>query len=170
MKVSKVIILGSFTLIIFTIIIPFVNANGAILPDKTDNFVEIFTILPLLLIFNVGIESLVFFALTNEKTLNNLDLFISVAIVNLLTFPITQALAILVAVSLLASYYIIFYTLIELVPIMMEFTLLTYVFKKSPGIVKPTNSLVLFSYTLTANLMTFLFGLALFLPTYSFFR
>jgi len=169
MRSLKTTIYFSFILIILCITIPLGNARILVYHDTSLR--DIIGILPIILIITIILEFSMFFVslhiLIKTGTLNRAELFKSVAIVNLFTFPITQFLAILIAI-LLAPYYILFYFLIELVPIFIEFALFLYIFNKLSGGIEIRNlisSKKIFVYTLTANLITFLVGLLLFLPT-----
>ncbi|MFX1321045.1 MAG: hypothetical protein ACFFAQ_05300 [Promethearchaeota archaeon] len=167
MKLLKAMVYASFILIIFIIIIPFVNADGTILYDITMNFEELVIILFFILNINIVLEYCILSALTKHKIENRKDLFRSVAAVNLFTFPTTQLLALWIAVFIVPQYWIFFYILIELIPIMLEFFLFLYIFKIVLEIVRTTNSIKIFMYTLLANLGSFIIG---FFPTVFYFN
>lgn len=160
MKLLKVLICASFILIIFIITIPFVNANGTI--GYILKFEELVVLLFFILIINIALEYCIFSALIKHKIESSKDLFRSVAAVNLFTFPTTQLLALWITAFVLPQYWILFYILIELIPIMLEFFLFLYIFKIVLEIVRTTNSIKIFIYTLLANLASFIIG---FFPT-----
>ncbi|MFX1316143.1 MAG: hypothetical protein ACFE9T_09790 [Promethearchaeota archaeon] len=158
MKSLKVALYTVLILIIITTQIHFANANPVVVDTSDTPLLQILLVLPVMLICTILLEYLIFSALTDDRTLNGSDLFKSVAIVNLFTFPITQLLALLVAIFVFVPYQVYFYLFVELVSISLEFVLFLYIFKKVLEVIQTRNSVKIFVNTLAANIITFAFG------------
>jgi hypothetical protein len=120
-----------------------------------------------LIIFTLILESLAFLILTERSILNKTYLIKFVILFNLITFPVTQWLG--VAFFLFSAYYvyssifyfILFYFIIESVPICIEYALFRSIlndFSRDLQVIKPISSKKILCYVLIANLTTFFIG------------
>ena len=135
---------------------PFYNTNGLLF--------YFFFELPLMFFFTFNAEFLVVYLFLKGKIFDDKKIYKSVFVVNFFTFPITQ-----IMVSFLtfmsSIYFLISYFLIEVIPISVECFLINYLFKdydarylEYRGLKKTT------SMVITANLISFLIGFALYFP------
>lgn len=144
------------------IIVPSVHANPIMVGPSLKGLFYICVILPIIFTITIFIELGIIYFFLRKNITRNLKLTKAVLSVNLLTFPITQMIA--VSFMMLFSDFNNFYFITELIPITLEFLIYLKIFKifyhfkyfRSPVSPKTT-----FLSIITANLMTFALGIAI---------
>ena len=162
MKFKKLLYILLIPSMLSLIIVPGVHSNPIVVGPSLKGFFYICVILPIIFTITIFIEFGIIYFFLRKNITRNSKLTKAVLSVNLLTFPITQMIAF--SFMMLFSDLNNFYFITELIPITLEFLIYLKIFKnfyyfkyfRSPVSTKTT-----FLSIITANLMTFAFGITI---------
>lgn len=151
-----------FFFFLLFLIIPFVYANyiGPITPRGIFGIIIMFIIIYL---FNLFIEFIINYNYLHSYYSKSSKLFFSVAYINFITYPLAQALGLLISTFSSLYFYVLYYILAELIIIYCEWRYLFYKIKVINTYIE--KSIVLRS-VLIANILSFIILLIIngFLP------
>jgi len=162
-KVKEAIICFLLLFISTVLIVPISLANPVyVMPSP-----ELPYAILLIVIFfiNIVIEYIVIFLFLSHNILNPLKLFKSVFVVNLFTFPVTQLMAL--SISLFFPFVFGLHFVAELFPLISETILylkINQILDRNGELDYPITRKKTITYTITANLITFLIGLIFLIP------
>ncbi len=150
-----------FLTVLFTII-PISYADPVFVHWTGDEILPLILFFSFLMLnFTIAVELGTFLLFFKNKIEDRPNFFKAVISVNLITFPITQILALFVFSHLSYLINIWNYILIELFPITLEYLLYLRLFKEV--LLGEIRNNMTFISTITANLLTFIIGTFLFI-------
>ena len=166
MSLKKILISFTF-IIVLLLIIPAVNANPVYNPYS---LVFPYVISCIFGYFStIGIEYLIGYGFIRRTQLEYNPFLKGIVLINLITYPIAQ-LIVIIFYSIMVPVYLIYVIIsVEVFVIILECFLLFYWFKRHDkngdmGFGKINSKLRIFSYSLIANIISFLIGSIIVLP------
>ena len=163
-----------FNLLIFLMLllslIPLVSANPILIGPSLNDLFYLLVSLPIIFLFTFIIELVVIYAFLRNHGIEQFQLTRPVIVINILSFPITQIIAVFFMDQFPHTIGFIF--LVELFPITLECFLYLKIFKYYNQLKYfefPVSAKKSFLTSITANLITFTIGILIFPPHQIYF-